>query len=321
MLQDRYEEILNRVLKAYGKKRPEIAPRVTDKNIDRIIKTYATAYQEVYRGLVANLANIGTDTAVTAQASILRQLETQLEQLNNKVAEELREAMAEAYIEGRATHAVATETVKTIEELMVAVPYSLLNHEKIYQASIDTFEDLLYVTQHTTKESKKVIRDIVSKHIQLGVADNQGHREIMRRIKKELSLENIRREIANKALVGIIDARGRRWKLKTYVELVVKTKLQQLHVEGLKDHALEDGYDLARIPSKGATDACRSFEGMIISLNGIEKDFPSYDSLKASGLIFHPNCRHTPVPIAGFDLLHEDDKRLHKKLLSNLKNI
>lgn len=321
MLQDRYEEILNKVLKAYGKKRPEIAPRVTDKNVDSIIKTYATAYQEVYRGLVGNLHNIGTDTAVTAQASVLRQLETQLEQLNSKVVEELREALAESYVEGRATHAAAIETVKTIEELMVAVPYSLVNHKKIYQASIDTFEDLLYVTQHTKKESKKVIRDFVAKHIQLGVADNQGHREIMRRIKKELSLENIRREVADKALVGVIDSRGRRWKLKTYVEVVVKTKLQHLHVEGLKDHALEDGYDLARIPSKGATDSCRSFEGMIISLNGIEKDFPSYDSLKATGLIFHPNCKHTPVPIAGYDLLHEDDKKIHKKLLSNLKNI
>lgn len=48
MTQDRYEEILSRVLKAYGKKRPEIAPRVVDKNIDRIIKTYAEAYKEVY---------------------------------------------------------------------------------------------------------------------------------------------------------------------------------------------------------------------------------------------------------------------------------
>lgn len=321
MLEDRYEEILTKVLKAYGLKRPDIAPRVVDKNIDRIIKTYAKAYQEVYKNLVDNLASIGTDTAVTAQASILKQLETKLEELNKKVAEELNQALAEAYVEGRATHAVATETVKTIEELMVAVPYSLLNHEKIYQASIDTFEDLLFVTQHTTKESKKVIRDIISKHIQLGIADNQGHREIMRRIKKELTLENIKRLVGDKALVGIIDAKGRRWKLKTYVELIVKTKLQQLHVEGLKDHALEDGYDLARIPSKGASDSCRAFEGMVISLNGLDRNFPSYDSLKASGLIFHPNCRHTPVPIAGYDLLHEDDRKLHKKLVGNLKNI
>lgn len=321
MTQDRYEEILNRVLKAYGKKRPDIAPRVVDKNIDRIIKTYAEAYKEVYAFLVDAVADIGTSTNVTAQASILVQLEDKLKQLNSKVAEELNNSLAEAYIEGQAMHAVATETVKTIEELMVAVPYSLLNHEKILQASSDTFEDLLFVTQHTTKESKKVIREIVAKHIQLGVATNQGHREIMNRIKKELSRENLKRLIAEKALVGIIDAKGRRWKLKTYIELVVKTKLQHLHVEGLKDHALEDGYDLARIPSKGATDACRNFEGMIISLNGLEKEFPSYESLKATGLIFHPNCRHTPVPIAEFDLLHEDDKKLHKKLLSNLKNI
>lgn len=321
MLQDKYEEILSKVLKDYNKKGPNIPPRVTDVNTDRIIKTYASAYKNVFDSLVNNLAGIGTDTATTAQASILLQLEKQLEQLNGKVALELKESIMESYIEGRAIHAVITETVKNIEELKIAVPYSLINHEKIYQASIDTFEDLLFVTNHTTKESKKVIRDIISKHIQLGVAENQGHREIIRRIKKEIALENIRREVANKALVGIIDAKGRRWKLKTYVELVVKTKLQQIHVEGLKDHALEDGYDLARIPNKGATDSCRAFEGMVISLNGLEKDFPSYDSLKASGLIFHPNCNHTPVPIAGFDLLHEDDRALHKKLLGNLKNI
>ncbi len=321
MTQDRYEEILNNVLKAFGKKRPEIPNRIVDKNIDRIIKTYSEAYKDVYAYLVDAIGDIGVSTNVTAQASILSQLEDKLKQLNSQVAQELNDALGEAYIEGQAMHAVATETVKTIEELMIAVPFSLLNHEKITQASMDTFEDLLFVTQHTTKESKKVIREIVAKHIQLGVATNQGHREIMNRIKKELSRENIKRLIADKALVGIIDAKGRRWKLKTYVELIVRTKLQQLHVEGLKDHAIEDGYDLARIPSKGATDACRAFEGMIISLNGLEKDFPSYDSLKSTGLIFHPNCKHTPVPIAEYDLLHEDDKRLHKKLLSNLKNI
>lgn len=321
MLQDRYEDILNNVLKGYTKKNLNTPPRVTNKNTDRIIKTYSKAYQEVFKSLVNNLAGIGVDTAITAQASILIQLEKQLEQLNNKVAEELKESIMESYLEGRAIHVLATETVKNIEELKVAVPYSLINHNKIYQASIDTFEDLLFVTNHTTKESKKVIRDIISKHIQLGVAENQGHREIIRRIRKEIALENIRREVADKALVGIIDARGRRWKLKTYVELVVKTKLQQIHVEGLKDQALEDGYDLARIPSKGATDSCRNFEGMVISLNGLEKNFPSYDGLKASGLIFHPNCNHTPVPIADFELLHEDDKTLHKKLLKNLKNI
>lgn len=89
MLEDRYEEILTKVLKAYGLKRPDIAPRVVDKNIDRIIKTYAKAYQEVYKNLVDNLASIGTDTAVTAQASILKQLETKLEELNKIVAESL----------------------------------------------------------------------------------------------------------------------------------------------------------------------------------------------------------------------------------------
>jgi len=321
MLQDRYKDILNRVLKIFKKERPEIAPRVVDKNIDRIIKTYATAYKDVYSYLVEAVLDIGADTGVTAQAGILKQLEDKLNELNIKVAQELNESLAEAYIEGRAMHAVATETAKTLEDLMVAVPYSLLNHDKIYQASIDTFEDLLFVTQHTSKESKKVIREIVSKQIQLGVATNQGHAEIMRRIKKELSTENIKRLIADKALVGIIDSKGRRWKLQTYVELVVKTKLQSLHVEGLKDHAIEDGYDLARIPHKGASDSCSGFEGMIISLTGAEKNFPSYDSLKASGLIFHPNCKHTPVPIAEFDLLHKDDIALHKKLVDKLKNI
>ncbi len=318
MTEKEYEELLSRILK--GKKR-NIPKRQTDKSIDRIIKTYAEGYKDVYTLLINNLTGIGTDTSATAQASILLQLEEQLTILNNKVSKELQEALAEAYVEGNAMHALATETVKSVEELKIIVPYSLVNHEKIYQASIDTFEDLLFVTQHTTKESKKIIREVFSKHIQLGVATNQGHASIIHRIKKELERKNIERLVADKALVGIIDSRGRRWKLNHYVNIVTKTKLQQIHVEGLKDRANETGYDLALIPDMGARDSCRNFEGLVISLTGKSKGYMTYDSLRATGLIFHPQCRHTPVPIRKFDLLHDDEIAIHKKMTENLKNI
>ena len=255
MTEQAYEELLGKILKASKK---NIPVRQTDKCIDNIIKVYAEGYKDVYALLTKNLTGIGTNTSATAQASIMLQLEEQLKALNNKVATELKDSLAVSYIEGSAMHAIATETVKDIETLKGLVPYSLINTEKIYQAGIDTYEDLLFVTQHTTKESKKIVREIFSKHIQLGIATNQGNSVIMERIKKELTQKNIERAVADKALVDIIDSRGRRWKLNTYVNIVTQTKLQQIHVEALRDRALKSGYDLAIVPDKGARDACRN---------------------------------------------------------------
>ena len=80
------------------------------------------------------------------------------------------------------------------------------------------------------------------------------------------------------------------------------------------------GDDLAIIPSKGAKDHCKNFEGMIISLTGLTKNYPTYDQLKATNLVFHPRCKHNPIPVRP-TILTDEDKALHSDKLKNLKKI
>ena len=103
--------------------------------------------------------------------------------------------------------------------------------------------------------------------------------------------------------------------------MAVKTKLNQAYVEGLKDRSIETGFDMAVIPEKGAKDSCRHFEGMLISLTGTAKGFPTYDSLQSTGLIFHPRCVHSPFPVGDLALLPQEDIDRHNEKVRGLKGL
>ena len=121
------------------------------------------------------------------------------------------------------------------------------------------------------------------------------------------------RKLNEEAWVGIIDKAGRRWNLSTYAEMVVRTKLQQAHVEGVRVETLERGVDLAVISSHGAKDACGGYEGIVISINGQTPGYKTYKELRQGGKIFHPNCKHHISPIRDFKLLPELVRLKHEK--------
>ncbi len=85
--------------------------------------------------------------------------------------------------------------------------------------------------------------------------------------------------------------------------MVVRTKMQQAYIEGVKEETKTRGVDLAVVSSHGATDSCGHFEGAIISLRGETPDYPTYDDLLSTNAIFHPNCMHTVNPIRNPGLL------------------
>ncbi len=64
---------------------------------------------------------------------------------------------------------------------------------------------------------------------------------------------------------------------------------------------ISNGYDLVQVSSHGACcPRCQPYEGMILSLSGKDKRYPSLSQAKAAGL-FHDGCRHsTYLWIEGF---------------------
>lgn len=324
MTEKQYKKYLEDLMGLYKQKAPNIPARVLDKSNKAIMEVYSTQYKALYKELVNELATdfgVAYKTSHQSQQALLKMIEKRMASIDKQATGVVKDELEKTYIASQLQMVMAQGVIESVEEMMGYIPYSTLSNYKMEQIVADTMEDLLFNTQHTGKELKKVVRDTFSKNIQYHALKGEKMENIRNLIAKELSKEGIGKTVANKGFVGIIDSSGRKWNTQVYVDMAVKTKLNQVYVEGLKDRATETGKDLAMIPRKGATDSCREFEGMIISLTGATKGYYTYDELKATGLIFHPRCQHSPFPIGKLELLDESEIERHKGIMANLGDL
>lgn len=324
MTEQEYDKLLKDILQKFNKKNHDIPARILDKSIDNVLKVYASSYKQLYKELLEQVYedfSVLADASYQSQLKLLQMIESRLNELDSTIMNQISIELEKAYVSAEIFHTLATETVKTIEELRGYIPYSQLNNYKMEQIVADTMEDLLFATKHTEKELKKFIRETFAKNLQYHALKNENRFNMQKLIEKELSKKMLEESLKKKGFVGIVDSAGRKWNLKNYIDMAVSTKMNQAYTEGLKDRAKETGKDLAVIPEKGASDSCKYFEGMIISLTGETEGFSTYDQLKASGLIFHPRCQHSPCPIGRLDLIPDEDIAFHNKKVKELKNI
>lgn len=324
MTEKEYDELLKDILQKFNKKKPNIPARILEDSVANILKIYTNSYKQLFSELLEKLVEdfgILASPSYQSQLALLQMIEKRMDEMNLLITDEVKAELEKSYASAGVFHALTTETIKNLEELHGAVPYSQLNIYKMEQIVEDTMEDLLFVTQHTSKELKKVVRETFGKNLHYHALNNESHKNIKKLIEQDLSKKMISEALKKRGFVGIVDASGKKWNLKTYIDMAVTTKINQAYTEGLKDRALETGKDLAVIPKKGAVDYCARFEGMIISLTGITEGYMTYDQLKATGLVFHPRCTHSPFPIGNIDLLPEEDIALHNKKVRELKNI
>lgn len=324
MTEKEYNKILKDILQKYNKKKPTIPARMIDESIEGITKIYAESYKLLFKELLSELStnfSVIASPSYQSQLALLQMIENRMTELDAGVSIKMKAELEKAYVSAGAFHTLAQQTIKTIEELEGAIPYSTLNTFKMDQIVQDTMEDLLFATKHTSKELKKLVRDTFSKNLHYHALKEESQKNIKKLIEKELSSDMLKASLEKKGFVGIVDSAGRRWNTKTYVEMAVKTKMNQAYVEGLKDSAKESGDDLAIIPRKGAKDSCNQFEGMIVSMLGLTKGFPTYDSLQATGLIFHPRCVHSPFPAGSLEMLPKEDIEYHNSKIRQLKTV
>lgn len=322
MTEKEYDQLLKDILQKYKRKKPDIPARILEGSIDKILKIYSNSYKTLFADLLEQLVEdfgVLANPSYQSQLATLQMIEKRMNEMNLLIVDEVKTELEQAYASAGVFHTLSTETIKSLEELHGAVPFSQLNTYKMEQLVEDTMEDLLFVTQHTSKELKKLVREVFGKNLHYHALNNESHKTIKKLIEKELSKKMLSEALKKKGFVGIVDAGGKKWNLKTYIDMAVSTKLNQAYTEGLKDRARETGKDLAVIPEKGATDSCAKFEGMLISLTGATEGFMTYDQLKATGLIFHPRCVHSPFPVGSLDLVPEEDIAFHNKKIRALK--
>lgn len=320
---EEFEKLLKQVLKHYGKGKPTIPERVLDFNTDRISKILVRGYSNILSMLVDTLRYTGGDfsnISAMTEMQLMRQIEGVMNSMESQIQVEVTDHINKQYVNGQLNHYISVNNVTNYEQILSDFPFATINWYKANQLIADTMEDILFATNNTKKKLKRVIRDTVSKHLQLNALQGESYKTIKSLIIKDLQKEGLSKSIVKDGFVGVIDKSGRRWDLKNYTDMVVKTKTHQAYVEGLKQQAIETGKDLALIPVKGATDSCKNFEGMIISMTGQEKGYMTYEQLKATNLIFHPRCSHSPIPLGNIGDLHDDTIKGHKDKIKALKN-
>lgn len=302
-----------------------------NREVNEIVRIYKLAILETI-SVLEELSTYGREKDISrAQAeSVLAQLAVLLSEVDKEAEVWVKERIREAFIDGEAETLLALGEAKTLAEaraLVVSATMSALAVQTIEALTSDTFEDLLYANQKMKRETVKMVRAIVAEQMKMKAAQGQGRNTIRKAIIEALTKKEIRERFNVEGNVAIIDKAGRHWKLETYAEMVTRTKMLQAHTEGTRIQALERGVDLAIISSHNATDACRGFEGQIISMNGLTDGFMTYDELRRSNLIFHPNCRHKLIPIRDINLLppvirarYEEGLEVAQSLLQKAKN-
>ena len=226
--------------------------------------------------------------------SVLNQLSIKLAEVDAESEVFVKAEIEKAFVEGQADTVLSIGEAKTMEEAIAMASMSELSTSSIDAMVADTFEDLLYANNKMKRESVKMVRSIVSEQLKTSSAMGQG---------RNFTKKAIRKRFNEEGNIAIVDKVGRKWKLDRYAEMVTRTKMHQAHTEGVRVEALERNVDLGIISSHGATDSCRHYEGQVISMNGTTPGFATYDELKRSNLIFHPNCKHRVTPIRDVSLL------------------
>lgn len=209
----------------------------------------------------------------------------------------------------------------TLEEAKAMVPHNIRSNGAIRSLYSDTYGDILLATQNTSNALKKVVRDTVRDTLQYNVFKDRGYEYQAEDLYKRLTKEGLSKRITEEGFVGIIDRAGRRWDLETYTNMVVKTKTNQAFRQGAVEFGTSSGLDLAVISSHGAKDACRGWEGVVVSLSGRTEGYPALQDVIATNEIFHPNCQHKIHVIRDLDSLHSEDADRHKRKLAELGDV
>lgn len=281
-----------------------------DYKVGRLVRLYKKALKEIQRELArADVTNLSRANSY----ALMRSIQEKLVELDKEAIAWVRENMPEATKQGAASALVSLGYAETIEEAMLVVKFNQSNTLLVASAVADTQKDVLAITQNMNTVIQKKIQQVAAAAISQNVALGYGLRAIQSEMKEKI--EKLQQELKDAADTAIIDSAGRRWKVEHYTEMLARTKLTQIHTEATRNEALERDALYATISVNPKTwDACKYHQGRIIKLDpNAEGNYPTYEEIKASGQIFHPNCKHHILPFRMMERLSDSARELAQK--------
>lgn len=171
---------------------------------------------------------------------------------------------------------LSKQSVKAlIENAATTLEIGLLQGEK-------AFVSLMRLTQQINLSEKQIAKALATGFRKTGTV--QGAR-------KSLQKQLLKKAVDGK-YIKIINKNGQDmfFNIKSYSELVARTKMRDVSTISVLNVAAEVQSDLVEVSAHNTTTAiCMPYEGKVFSLSGSNRDFPILDATTP----FHPNCLHS----------------------------
>lgn len=243
--------------------------------------------------------------------ALLREIDGILRKLDADAGVWIDANIPQVYAHGQATALVTLGEAATVAQALdIVAGVGLVNEERVKYIVQDAHDDLLAATANVSRQVKRQVRDLVVQRTRLAALATENERSVAKKVTADLRNAN----------VAIRDKAGRRWKLEDYARVVVSSKMAESHREGAIEKSVAEGFDLARISIAGGTkDSCKHFEGALVSLTGKTSGYRTVSEIRASGLCFHPQCRHIVLP-CNPTLLPESVRRESEGKKSEVEN-
>lgn len=165
--------------------------------------------------------------------------------------------------------------------------YAKIHKEIIESISSETYSQIASGMTGLTRTAEIMINTAIREKALRTIITGQSAGLTIKEVKKQIA-----KKLAEDGLIAFIDRGGKRWNLERYGEMLARTKLTQSHVSGTVNRLVGGGYDLVQVSDhSGECRLCSPWERKILSISGVNKNYPSLSQAKSGGL-FHPNCRH-----------------------------
>lgn len=280
---------------------PEDFKQIPSPTYDYEVTKLANYYKNAMREIRRELERIDLNDFQRANAlATLKSIKEILKELDSNAEEWIKVNIPIAVEDGVIRAIVSLGVVDTVQEAKQIVRFNRLNKDLVKTAVADTQSDLLQISQNVNRKVRNTVREVTAEVLRNNLTQGiNGRRALTSDI-----VRGLREKLGKAVDTGIVDASNRRWEPKVYAETVVRTKMLQSHVEATHNEAVSREALYGIISTHGATDPCRFHEGRIIKLTpNAPGDYPTWEELKATGQIGHPNCRHVISPFKRIDRL------------------
>lgn len=180
--------------------------------------------------------------------------------------------------------------------------------QNVKSLSEETYNDIISAIRLMDRSAKHFIRIKTSEVMQLKQAVNNGNKMLAYSISRGLTESKLKKD-AHRNYTAIVDKEERKWNLKTYVEVVIRTKVLQAYNYGTADESKKQGVHLFKISKHPVcVDECKQWEGKIITVGENIEGYHDFFEIAKTKECFHPYCKHTITPITGGNPVKPDPK-------------